>query len=208
MQVNSASNNPEHPHTMENLGIKEGSIEASIFNKIDMEDKKKDDALTEKQYEKYIKIKSILDESKGRLEKVKNFFSHIETNFPDTLVVKNSASDITLAELTEENSPENPEESDAIPNEPEEPAAKPKRKKVPNKTGAKPINVTKNRKEVKYTEKEKKLIEDMKKSIDTINNSEVDFSTGGRKFDLGKTEKLLQEAKKSTNLNKTDEYKE
>ncbi len=48
----------------------------------------------------------------------------------------------------------------------------------------------------------------MKKSIDTINNSEVDFSTGGRKFDLGKTEKLLQEAKKSTNLNKTDEYKE
>ena len=43
----------EKVYTMESLGIKEGSKEASIFNKIDMSDGSNDNALTAEQYEMF-----------------------------------------------------------------------------------------------------------------------------------------------------------
>ena len=200
MQINSMGNNPERPYTMKSLKIAEGSIEASIFNQIDMEDSNKDDALTEQQYNKY---KSLL-----------NFFSNnAETNPPDTLVSKNpELENEILAGLTEEASPENPEESDVVTDEPEGAKAKPaRRKKDPSKITAKPRqakpkNVTKNSKDVEYNARQEKLIEDMKKTIDKIENSERDFS-GCRKFNLDNAKKLLEDAKRNM-LDKTEEYKQ
>ena len=53
MQVNNTGNNPEpQKYTMEQLGIKDGTKEASIFNEIDRADGQKDGRLTKEQVEK------------------------------------------------------------------------------------------------------------------------------------------------------------
>lgn len=51
--IGGSSSINENNYTMESLGIKEGSVEASIFNKIDMSDGNKDNNLTAEQYEKF-----------------------------------------------------------------------------------------------------------------------------------------------------------
>ena len=55
-------------YTMKNLGIKEGSIEASLFNKIDMSDGAPDGELTDDQYKEYQAFIRANYSNKGRRE--------------------------------------------------------------------------------------------------------------------------------------------
>ena len=70
--INGVNSNTETQYTIQKLGIKEGSEEASIFKKIDLSDGKEDGFLTQQQYEQYnTDIQTMLDQKRQQAQGVR-----------------------------------------------------------------------------------------------------------------------------------------
>ena len=77
--VNGSGSFDNQKHTLESLNIKEGSVEASIFNQIDISDGKKEGYLNNEQYEMYQLIFNN-NEIKDNISKIKDNLSKMISN--------------------------------------------------------------------------------------------------------------------------------
>ena len=69
--IDGVNSNSKTQYTIQSLGIKEGSQEASIFKKIDLSDGKDDGYLTEQQYEQYnADIQSKINNAKQQAQSI------------------------------------------------------------------------------------------------------------------------------------------
>ena len=77
--VNGSGSFDNQKYTLESLNIKEGSVEASIFNQIDISDGKKEGYLNNEQYEMYQLIFNN-NEIKDNISKIKDNLSKMISN--------------------------------------------------------------------------------------------------------------------------------